>query len=94
MITLQCKLKPEDYIQAQYLHMRPSPLFKYLCIALLSLCLVVFIASASSLGSLTIALSGFDPISIFFLNLCIYFYILYYALEHSSSISTAKDASR
>jgi hypothetical protein len=22
MITLRCKLKPEDYIQAQYLHMR------------------------------------------------------------------------
>jgi uncharacterized membrane-anchored protein len=45
MITLQCKLKPEDYVKAQYLHIRPSPWLKYLGIALLSLWLVVVVAS-------------------------------------------------
>lgn len=49
MITLRCKLKPEDYIQAQYLHMRSLSWLKYLGIALLSLSLVILIASASSL---------------------------------------------
>ncbi|MEI6330371.1 MAG: YcxB family protein [Pseudanabaena sp. ELA645] len=37
MIVLQCKLTSEDYIKAQYLHLRPSPWLKYLGIACLSL---------------------------------------------------------
>jgi hypothetical protein len=63
MILLQCKLKPEDYIKAQYLHMRPSPWLKYFGIALLSLWLVFFIALASR--SLTTAVDAFIPILFF-----------------------------
>jgi YcxB-like protein len=62
MITLQCKLEPEDYIKAQYLHMQPSPWLKYLGIALLSLCLVIVAASVPSSVSLATAISVFAPI--------------------------------
>ncbi len=62
MITLQCKLKPEDYIKAQYLHMQPSPWFMYLGIALLSFCLVIVAASVPSSVSLATTISVFAPI--------------------------------
>lgn len=74
MITLQCKLKPEDYIKAQYLHMQPSPWLKYLGITLLSLCLVVLVASGPSSVSLTTTFSAFAPI--FLLGL-LYAFILF-----------------
>jgi hypothetical protein len=74
MITLQGKFKPEDYIKALYLHLRPKPWFKYIVIALLSLCLVVFVASASSPDSLINAFSIFVPILIFGL---FYIFILF-----------------
>jgi YcxB-like protein len=61
MITLHCKLKPEDYIQAQYLHMRPSSWQKYLGIALLSLWLVAVVASAFQSVSLNNMLGIFLP---------------------------------
>ncbi len=77
MITLQCKLKPEDYIQAQYLHMRPSPWLKYLGIAFLSFWLVVLVALALSTRSLSSVLSTATPI----LFLClIYAFILFVIL--------------
>ncbi len=74
MITLQCKLKPEDYIKANYLHIRPSPWLKYLSIAFLSLCIVILVASVSSLDSFTSVLSALAPILFFGL---IYAFILF-----------------
>jgi YcxB-like protein len=71
MITLQCKLKPEDYIKAQYLHMRPSPWLKYLSIALLSLWLVVLVTVTFSSGSLTNALRFVIPILLPTLFFCL-----------------------
>lgn len=74
MITLQqCKLKPEDYIKAQYLHMRPSPWLKYLCIALLSLYLVLLVASSFRLGSLD---SDSYPIFGLIFGLILYLYVV------------------
>lgn len=77
MITLQCKLKPEDYIKAQYLHMRPSPWLKYLGIALLSLCLVIVVASAFSSIAFEQVASTFAPL--LFLGL-LYAFILFVIL--------------
>lgn len=74
MITLQGKCEPKDYINAQYLHLRPKPWFKYVAIALLSLCLVILLASASSPDSLLNALSIFVPILIWGL---FYIFILF-----------------
>ena len=77
MITLQCKLKPEDYIKAQYLHMRPSPWLKYLGIALLSFWLVILVALAFPSGSLISVFDAFTPILFFGL---IYVLILFVIL--------------
>lgn len=74
MITLQGKFEPKDYIKAQYLHLRPKPWFKYVVIALLSLCLVILLASASSADSFINALINFVPILIFGL---FYIFILF-----------------
>lgn len=57
MITLQGKLKPEDYIQAQYLHMQPSPWLMYLGIAFLSFCLVIVVSLTPVSVPLTTILS-------------------------------------
>jgi membrane protein implicated in regulation of membrane protease activity len=60
MITLkQCKLTPEDYIEAQYLHMRPSPWLKYFGIALMSLLVVVLVALVASSFSFSSLISVF-----------------------------------
>lgn len=75
MVTLlQCKLKPEDYIKAQYLHMRQSSWLKYLGIALLSLWLVVLVASVR-LGFLTRTIGAFTLVFLLF--------GLVYALGHA-----------
>jgi hypothetical protein len=60
MITLkQCKLTPEDYIEAHYLHMRPSPWLKYFGIALMSLLVVVLVALVASSFSFSSLISVF-----------------------------------
>jgi YcxB-like protein len=76
MITLNCKLKPEDYIKAQYLHMRPSPWLKYPGIAFLSLWLVFSVASASLSGSLTRAFRALTPILFFGLFCALILFII------------------
>ena len=78
MITLQqCKLKPEDYIKAQYLHIRPSPWLKYLGIALLSLWLVFLVASVFPLGSSTSAFGAVTHILSFGLIYALIIYITF-----------------
>lgn len=71
MITLQCKLTPEDYIKANYLHMRPSPWLKYLGMAFLSFFLVFLVSSVPSSVSFATA---FIILATMFL-----FYGLFYA---------------
>lgn len=75
MITLQGKLKPEDYIKAQYLHMQPSSWLMYLGIALLSFCLVIFVALTSVSVPLTTTFSIFFSVFVPMFILVV-FYVL------------------
>lgn len=41
ILKLQCQLTPRDYVQAQFLHLRPRPAFKWIGLVLIGLTLVV-----------------------------------------------------
>lgn len=62
MIRLRCRLSLEDCLKAQFVHIRPSPAFKFFAIFLLILGLIVFGGAALSSGSLSRTLIDFFPI--------------------------------
>lgn len=48
-MELQFQLTPEDYVHAQFLNMRPRPVFKYLGIAILTLVFLSFVGDMKRL---------------------------------------------
>jgi YcxB-like protein len=81
MITLQCKLTPEDYIKALYLNMRPSPWLKYVGIAALAFCLVMLVSAAFSSNRYIGGFRTFVPmlgIGLF------YVFILFYSIPRNA----------
>ncbi|MEM1253981.1 MAG: YcxB family protein [Cyanobacteria bacterium P01_H01_bin.21] len=75
MITLQCQLKPEDYIQATRLHMRQTWL-KYLALLVLGLYLAIFIHLIVTGSSLALMIERLLPFSILVLTYGVIYFVI------------------
>jgi hypothetical protein len=65
MLSILCQLTADDYVKAQYLHLRPSPWVKYLVLGLVGLGLAVLVSGALSPFLLTNLLIAALPILFF-----------------------------
>ena len=75
MITLQCKLTPEDYIQALRLHMQ-QPWIKYLAFVVLGLYLAMFIHLIAIGSSLTLIAERLIALLTFVLAFGIIYFVI------------------
>ena len=75
MITLRCKLAPEDYIQALRLHMQ-QPWLKFLALVILGLHLAIFIHLIVTGSSLAVIFEALLPLFVFVLAFGIIYFVI------------------